>query len=70
MSPDKLVYMANHISKFFATQNRTAAPRAVADHLTKFWEPRMREQICAHWKQGGAGLDPIAREAVDILSSK
>ncbi|MGB3386591.1 MAG: formate dehydrogenase subunit delta [Pseudaminobacter sp.] len=62
--------MANQISKFFATQSRTSAPQAVADHLTKFWEPRMREQICAHWQQGGAGLDPIAKDAVDILSSK
>jgi formate dehydrogenase subunit delta len=70
MSPDKLIYMANQISKFFATQSRTVAPQAVADHLVKFWEPRMRAQICAHWQQGGEGLDPIAKEAVNILSSR
>lgn len=70
MSPDKLVYMANQIAKFFSTQSRTSAPQAVADHLVRFWEPRMREQICAHWQEGGIGLDPVAKEAVHILSGR
>jgi formate dehydrogenase subunit delta len=70
MSPNKLVYMANQISTFFATQSQTLAPQAVADHLKKFWEPRMREQICAHWKEGGEGLDPIASEAIGLLARK
>jgi formate dehydrogenase subunit delta len=70
MSPDKLVYMANQISKFFSTQSRSSAPQAVADHLVRFWEPRMREQICAYGEGGGDGLDPIAREAVHILSGR
>lgn len=70
MSPDKLVYMANQIAKFFSTQSRTSAPQAVADHLVRFWEPRMCEQICAHWQEGGIGLDPVAKEAVHILSGR
>lgn len=66
-SPDRLVYMANQIGKFFNAQGPAAAPAAIAEHLTKFWEPRMRRTIVAHLEAGGAGLDPNVREAVARL---
>jgi formate dehydrogenase subunit delta len=64
MSPDKLVYMANQIGKFFASQVHDKAAAGVADHLTRFWDPRMRDAIIAHLEAGGAKLDPCVREAV------
>ncbi len=67
MSPDKLVYMANQIGKFFASQGAGKAPAAIAEHIQKFWEPRMRTAIFAHVDAGGAGLDPLVREAIDRL---
>ena len=67
MSPDKLVYMANQIGKFFASQGAGKAPTAIAEHLQKFWDPRMRTAIVAHLEAGGAGLDPCVREAVERL---
>ena len=61
MQIERLVYMANQIGKFFAAQGDEAAVAGVADHLKKFWDPRMRTQILAHLDQGGAGLDaPVA----------
>ena len=30
----------------------------IAEHLEKFWDPRMRKAICAYVDAGGAGLDP------------
>ena len=69
MSPDKLVYMANQIGKFFAGQGHDKAGAAVADHLTKFWDPRMRAAIIAHLDAGGAGLDILVRQAVENLRS-
>jgi len=48
MHPEKLVRMANQIAQFFASQGNDHAAADVADHLRKFWEPRMRAQICAH----------------------
>jgi formate dehydrogenase subunit delta len=69
MSPDKLVYMANQIGKFFSSQPLERAVAATADHLVQFWDPRMRAQIIAHLGKGGAGLDPIAREAVTKLAA-
>jgi formate dehydrogenase subunit delta len=66
-SPDKLVYMANQIGKFFVSQGKAEAPAAIASHLKKFWEPRMRAAILAHLEAGGAGLDPPVRAAVESL---
>jgi len=67
MSPDKLVYMANQIGKFFASQGDEKAVPLIADHLVKFWDPRMRKEIAAHLANGGAGLDPAVRRAVESL---
>jgi len=68
MSPDKLVYMANQIGKFFASQGPERAVAGTADHIKKFWDPRMRAQIIAHLKAGGAGLDPAVRAAIGSLA--
>lgn len=64
MSADKLVMMANQIGKFFAAQKNADQPALVADHIRKFWDPRMRRQILAHAAAGGAGLDPLVLEAL------
>ena len=69
MQPDKLVYMANQIGKFFAHQPEDKAVAAIADHLAKFWDPRMRAAILAHLGEGGEGLDPLVRQAVEQLNS-
>ena len=67
MSPDKLVYMANQIGKFFAHEGEEKAAASVADHLRKFWDPRMRKAIIAHVDGGGAGLEGQVRKAVENL---
>ena len=63
-SADKLVMMANQIGKFFAPQRQADPAAAIADHLKKFWDPRMRAAIVAHLERGGEGLDMSVREAV------
>ena len=67
MSSDKLVMMANQIGKFFAPQREGDAVAAIADHLQKFWDPRMRAAIVAHLEQGGEGLEGPVRQAVGRL---
>jgi formate dehydrogenase subunit delta len=67
MSPDKLVYMANQIGKFFAHQPEEKAVAGIADHLRKFWDPRMRKAILEHLADGGRGFDPLTRKAVVSL---
>ena len=64
---DKLVYMANQIGTFFKSQDLATASAKIAEHITKFWDPRMRRAIIAHLDSGGAGLDPAARRAIETL---
>jgi formate dehydrogenase subunit delta len=67
MSHDRLVYMANQIGKFFHSQGRDKAVPGIAEHIRKFWDPRMRRNILAHLNTGGAGLDPDVRDAIETL---
>jgi formate dehydrogenase subunit delta len=68
-SPDRLVYMVNQIGKFFQSQGHGKAVPGVAEHIRKFWDPRMRRQIFAHLDAGGAGLDPDVRQALETLKN-
>ena len=69
-APERLIYMANQIAKFFAAaQPGAAGAAAVADHLRKFWDPSMRADILAWTGSGGGGLEPLAAEAIELLRS-
>jgi formate dehydrogenase subunit delta len=70
MSAEKLVYMANQIGRFFAHQPEAQAIASTADHLKKFWDPRMRKAIIAYVESGGDGLQPHIKQAVLNLSAK
>ncbi|TCT08210.1 formate dehydrogenase subunit delta [Aquabacter spiritensis] len=65
---DRLVYMANQIATFFASQPHAAAIAGTREHIEKFWDPRMRTKIAEHIAAGGEGLSPIAREALEGLA--
>jgi formate dehydrogenase subunit delta len=69
VSLPRLVYMANQIGKFFVSEDKATAVAGIADHLKKFWDPRMRAELLAHLEAGGEGLDPAVREAVAKLRS-
>lgn len=69
MSPDRLIYMANQIGKFFQSQGEGKAVAGIADHIHKFWDPRMRKAIFVHLDSGGAGLDPEVRDAIETLKN-
>ena len=69
MRAQRLVSMANDIGAFWAAEpDKKEAAKNVAGHLKRFWDPRMRREIVAHYKEGGAGLDELARSAVAILA--
>jgi formate dehydrogenase subunit delta len=70
-SIDRLVAMANDIANYFGSEpDRAAAIAGVANHLRRFWEPRMRNKIIAHLGAGGAGLSELAREGVSRLAQQ
>ena len=70
MQANKLVTMANQIGTFFTSQGPGEAAAGTANHLKKFWDPRMRAAIIAHLHTGGEGLRPEVRLAVEILASE
>ncbi|HKC15915.1 MAG TPA: formate dehydrogenase subunit delta [Steroidobacteraceae bacterium] len=68
MSVESLVRMANDIGHFFAAEPKRAdAVAGIANHIRRFWDPRMRRQIAGHVAAGGEGLDELAREAIASL---
>jgi formate dehydrogenase subunit delta len=64
MDVERLIYMANQIARNLAAQGEDEAVAATADHIDKFWDPRMKAQLFEH---EGEGLDPIAARAVSAL---
>jgi formate dehydrogenase subunit delta len=61
---NKLIYMANQIATFFASQPREEQVAGVANHINLFWEPRMRAQLFAILDEGGGkGLNELVIEA-------
>jgi len=67
-SVDHLVKMANQIGQFFSAQKSGDQAASAAEHLRKFWDPRMRSAIIDHVANGGQGLNPTALEAVKRLT--
>ncbi|MGC8519638.1 MAG: formate dehydrogenase subunit delta [Steroidobacteraceae bacterium] len=71
MNIELLVKMANEISEFFAAESPPPqAAEDVAQHLRRFWEPRMRRQIIAYVRAtSGAGLSELARRGIETLAA-
>ncbi|GAB5099331.1 MULTISPECIES: formate dehydrogenase subunit delta [unclassified Caballeronia] len=67
MDVDNLIDMANRIGEFFDSMpDRPEAVDGVADHIRRFWEPRMRLAILAALDnpEASASMLPILREAL------
>jgi formate dehydrogenase subunit delta len=62
---ERLVAMANDIGHFFASEpDRSVAVAGIANHIQRYWDPRMRRGITQHMQQGGAGLEDLVRAAI------
>ena len=63
--------MVNQIGKFFVHQgDEDVAVNGIADHLKKFWDPRMRLAAFALLREGGQGLDRLPRIALEKLAEQ
>ena len=58
-----MVHMANQIALYFAAYPHDEAVAGVTDHLKRFWEPRMTQQLHQYVAQGGGGLHELVVEA-------
>jgi formate dehydrogenase subunit delta len=69
MDVSHLVSMANDIAAFFGSEaDEAVAVEGVRAHISRYWERRMRRAIIEHLENGGAGLTPIARSAIEKLA--
>ncbi|MDR5780073.1 formate dehydrogenase subunit delta [Caballeronia sp. LZ065] len=72
MDVDNLIEMANRIGEFFDSMpDRAEAIDGVADHIRRFWEPRMRLAILAALDnpEASATMEPILHEALTLHRS-
>jgi formate dehydrogenase subunit delta len=53
-----MIRMANQIASFFNGSGPEVAVKDAAEHINKFWDPRMRTALIEHLAKGGDGLDP------------
>jgi len=56
---EKLVRMANQIATFFHSKPREEGIAGVAEHINKFWEPRMRRQFFEMLDAGTENFDDL-----------
>ncbi len=64
---EKLVRMANQIATFFHSKPREEGIAGVAEHINKFWEPRMRRQMFEMIDAGGKGYDELVLAASPLI---
>ena len=70
-SPEqKLAAMAGQIADYFRAFPEAEAAPGVADHIAKFWAPKMRASLIAFADGGKSGLDELALKAVAILKAQ
>lgn len=67
METRDMVRMANQIGTFFKSYGETEAIDGIADHISKFWEPRMRTLFFEHLEKGGEGFDPLVVKAATAI---
>jgi formate dehydrogenase subunit delta len=62
-----LVKMANEISNFFRLKPEDQAVAGTANHIKRFWDPRMKAKMAEHLAHGGEGLNPLALKATTLV---
>lgn len=69
MQDDELVRMVNQICDFFDAYPEDEAVAGVKEHLRKFWDPSMREQLLGARQHLAPRLKPLARRALERLAA-
>ena len=67
MDTRDMVRMANQIAGFFNGYEHEQAVKDAAEHINKFWEPRMRKALFALLDSGGEGLDQTVKDAAGLI---
>lgn len=75
MHIDYLIRMANDIAAFFVVHSDDTADDTAADnirqHIKRYWDPRMKAQIVAHFDETrGAGMEGPVFAAIKALAAE
>lgn len=62
----KLVRMINQISRNFEALGQQEAIEKTAEHIIKFWDPRMRAGLTTYLQEGGTNLTDLAEAAFKL----
>ena len=62
-----MVRMANQIADFNRAYPHDDAVKETADHINRFWEPRMRRAFFEHLAKGGEGFDQLVKDAAQLV---
>jgi formate dehydrogenase subunit delta len=68
----QLIRMANDIGNFFRSEpERAVAVAGIANHISKYWTPRMRQKLMTHLQKHGMDeLDELPQEALKSLAKQ
>jgi formate dehydrogenase subunit delta len=69
-SGERLVAMANDIGNHLKAQSREEAIAGIANHIQRFWTPRMRKKLNAYIAEGTTGLDDLPLAALARLNEQ
>ena len=59
-----MIRMVNQIAAFFEAYPRADALKGIANHVRKFWDPRMRKQLTEYIDGGGKDISPLVIAAL------
>ena len=66
--PHKLVKMANQMGDFFKSYPEDVGVEGIRDHIAKFWNKKMREELYSFIDQTpDTGLTPLVAKAIAKL---
>jgi formate dehydrogenase subunit delta len=70
MNQNTLIRMANQIAHNMAAYPPDVAAVKVANHLGRYWEPRMLNDLFAYAKSENCKLEPIVLNALALNTIK
>ena len=68
MDHKDIIRMANQIAGFFQAYPHDEAVKETAEHIKKFWEPRMRAELKKLVESPNPELKGIALEAAQLVT--
>ena len=67
METSDTIRMANQIADFFKGYGHGEAIKEIADHINRFWEPRMRVHLFDELAKGNKDLNPLVKDASSLI---